>query len=109
MRSSIVLIVATVALGLAGCNTANRESEQPPVDQAQSDAPVATIGTSASQQTSAESQQSSADTDRASASDLPKTASPLSLIGFVGLLSLGGAIGVRRARGHRLLPSQREK
>jgi hypothetical protein len=71
-------------------NTAPAASASATDQSATSNRPAATSGADDQNQNAAPRQQASA--------QLPKTASPIQLIGLIGLLSLAGGFGVRMAR-----------
>jgi hypothetical protein len=93
MRVEVLCCVATLALGGAACGrsgddvssqqAAASQTEGTAIEQAETAAPPPA------------SDESSTDETRQT---LPETASPLSLMGVVGLLALGGAAAVRNLR-----------
>jgi hypothetical protein len=88
--------VFALALGAAACNEAP-ETTADPIDTngAAATTPTGTSGVSGDEADRAEVAQQDTDAFR---DDLPATASPLPIIGALGILSLAAAAGLRRIR-----------
>ena len=92
-----LLAVATMTMACGGSPETTGDEIASTSPSGQEAAAPATPGTPAGEQPSSEAQQSTTRAaDRPDA--LPSTASPLALLALGGLLSLGGALGIRRLR-----------